>query len=384
MELNKKNLQKIVFLIIFTVCLIWGLYNYKLIIQIMKSLFGLVFPFILGACIAFVLNAPMKIVEQWLRKAGKKKPNGFYQRKVCRPLSLVLSYILVVGVITLFFVLIIPEIGATFNEIILNIQKFFYSVSLDIEKMTDISNDWIKQISDLQIDWNEIWITAKNWLSEGAGTVLSSTIGVTTAAFSTILNLFLGTIFSIYILLQKEKLGIQFKKLFYAFMKKERADMLIDIISLSNHTFSNFLTGQCVEAVIIGFLFFIAMSIFRFPYAMIISVLIAFLALIPIFGAFIGCAIGMFLIVVVDPIKALWFLLLFLVLQQLEGNLIYPRVVGNSVGLPSIWVLVAVTIGGNTMGIVGMLIFIPLFSIFYTLLRRFVNRRLKEKKITLS
>ena len=167
--------------------------------------------------------------------------------------------------------------------------------------------------------------------------------------------------------------------MFHAFMPAKRVERVIYICSLSYHTFSNFITGQCIEAVILGTMFFVTMSIFRFPYALLVGVLIAFTALIPIFGAFIGCIVGALLILMVDPMRALMFILLFLVLQQIEGNLIYPHVVGSSVGLPSIWVLMAVTLGGNLLGVAGMLIFIPLMSVLYSLFREWVNRRLSRK-----
>ena len=178
---------------------------------------------------------------------------------------------------------------------------------------------------------------------------------------------------------QKEKLHVQIRKVFFAFIPIQKAEAFLKICSLTYQTFANFLTGQCVEAVILGSMFVVTLSILKMPYALLIGTLIAFTALIPIFGAFIGCAVGCFLIFMVSPKQAILFIIVFLILQQIEGNLIYPHVVGGSVGLPSIWVLAAVTIGGNLMGIVGMLIFIPLVSVLYTIFREFVYLRLKEK-----
>jgi len=192
---------------------------------------------------------------------------------------------------------------------------------------------------------------------------------------------FIAFVFSCYILMQKERLSVQVRKLMYAFIPEDWTNIFIALGSLTYKTFSSFLTGQCVEAVILGMMFFIVMSIFNFPYAMLVSVLIAFTALIPVFGAFIGCAVGTLLILLVNPMKGLIFVVVFLVLQQIEGNFIYPHVVGNSVGLPSMWVLAAVSVGGSLFGVVGMLVFIPIVSVIYTILRGIVNRRLKEKKI---
>lgn len=221
-----------------------------------------------------------------------------------------------------------------------------------------------------------------NLLKNGMNNFLSSTINVTMGIVSTVVNLAIGFVFAMYILLQKEKLGIQVRKAAYAIFPKKVVEYLEHVCTLSSRIFSSFITGQCIEAVILGSMFFVTMTIARFPYAMLIGVLIAFTALIPVFGGFIGCWVGFFLILMVSPLKAVMFLGLFLILQQIEGNLIYPHVVGSSVGLPAIWVLVAVTLGGNLMGIVGMLIFIPLVSVCYTLFREWVYDRLKRKKIT--
>lgn len=195
------------------------------------------------------------------------------------------------------------------------------------------------------------------------------------------MNFGVGFVFAIYVLLQKEKLASQCKQLCYAVLKEEKADEVVRVGKLADRIFSSFLSGQVVEAIILGTMFFIAMSIFKFPYAMLVGVLIAVTALIPIFGAFIGLGIGAFLILMVDPMQALWFVVMFFVLQQIEGNLIYPNVVGNSIGLPGIWVLIAVSTGGSMFGVKGMLLFIPMFSLIYTLVREYVKKRLIEKGV---
>ncbi len=219
------------------------------------------------------------------------------------------------------------------------------------------------------------------FFKNGAGSVLDSTFTVAKSIVSGMTTFIIAFVFACYILLQKEKLNIQIHKVMYAYLKKEYVEKILDICSLTYKTFSNFLAGQCLEAAILGTMFVIMMTVFRLPYALLVGVLIAFTALIPIFGAFIGCFIGAFLILMDTPMKALVFVILFLVLQQIEGNLIYPRVVGNSVGLPSIWVLAAVSIGGSLMGIVGMLVFIPAVSVIYTLFRNNVYGQLEKKEI---
>ena len=207
---------------------------------------------------------------------------------------------------------------------------------------------------------------------------------MTMGLVSMAMNFAIGFVFSCYVLLQKEKLGRQVLKAAYAILPVKTVEYLGHVCTLASKVFSSFITGQCIEAVILGSMFFVSMTIGRFPYAMLIGVLISFTALIPVFGGIIGCWVGFFLILMVSPLKALAFLILFLILQQIEGNLIYPHVVGNSVGLPAIWVLVAVTLGGNLMGIVGMLIFIPLVSVIYTLFKEWVSERLEQKKVKIS
>lgn len=231
----------------------------------------------------------------------------------------------------------------------------------------------------MEVNWKEIVQNTVEFLKSGAGTMLNTTVSAAVTIVSGLSTFLIGFIFSVYILLQKEILGRQAKKLMSAFLPERVSASVLEILSLAEHTFSNFLAGQCVEAVILGTMFFVTLVILRLPYALLIGVLIAFTALIPIFGAFIGLGVGAFLMLMVDPMDALFFTIIFFVLQQIEGNLIYPHVVGNSVGLPSIWVLVAVTVGGNMMGVVGMLIFIPLCSVFYALLRGIVNGRLAAR-----
>ncbi|MDO5389390.1 MAG: AI-2E family transporter, partial [Clostridia bacterium] len=232
-------------------------------------------------------------------------------------------------------------------------------------------------------DWKTVFSYIENFLKSG-GNVLNSTIGVVRTIFSTTVNIIIGLIFAIYILLQKEKLSVQCAKILFAIVPKKYAVKTIDIAKMTYGIFSSFVTGQCLEACILGTMFFIVLSICRMPYSLLIGVLIAFTALIPIVGAFIGCFISALLILMISPIKAVIFVAIFLILQQIEGNLIYPHVVGNSVGLPSMWVLVAVTVGANLFGVLGILFFIPLSSVIYALFKTWVNNRIKKADIDLN
>ncbi|MGB4659310.1 MAG: AI-2E family transporter [Mobilitalea sp.] len=379
MDLNKSNMKKILGVITFAVLLYVGVQHINLVGQFIGSIFSLIFPFVLGAGIAFILNVPMRAIENMIFR--KKVSKNIKLQNMKRPISFLVTLIIVIGVIFLVSFLVIPEIGRTIM-LISDQLPAFYARILDestalVEKYPDIAN----YINGYNMDWEEILSKVYDFVANSGLNMLQSTFSVATSILGGVFNFLLGFVFAIYILLQKEKLGQESRKLVYAYLPEKAADKIVSVCSLSASIFAKFLSGQCLEAVILGMMFFLAMSIFQFPYALMISVLIAFTALIPIFGAFIGCVIGAFLILIVDPVMALWFIVMFLIIQQIEGNLIYPRVVGGSIGLPGTWVLVAVTVGGSTMGVPGMLIFIPMSSVLYTLLREAVNYRIEQRKI---
>lgn len=289
-----------------------------------------------------------------------------------------------IGVIVLVMFVVIPELGSTFMGLGKTIQDFTPAAMAWVEEIFHNNQGIMALLEDLNMDWDKILDGVAAFFKNGAGSVLDTTMSAAKSIISSVTTFFIAFVFSCYILLQKEKLRVQVQKIFYAYLPGKIVEKILDICSLTYRTFSSFLAGQCVEALILGMMFLVAMWILRLPYALLVGVLIAFTALIPIFGAFIGCVVGAFLILMVDPVKALTFVAMFLVLQQVEGNLIYPKVVGNSVGLPSIWVLAAVSIGGSLMGVVGMLVFIPLVSVVYILFRGDVYKRLEKKGIELE
>ncbi len=406
MQLDKENIKKIVGIVSFAILLNWGLKNTDFLGRLLGLLVGLILPFLIGGALAFIINVPMRFLERTLfekpyarrqkqpqkgkgkqstlQAAKKENPPFWYRAK--RPLSLVLSLVLVIGVMFIGMFLIVPEIANSVVTIANSLRSFpeqLHSWSQKLMEWTPQIALWLEQL-DLNLDsinWQQVLTEVASFLQNGAGNVLSTTVNVAASIFNGVVTAFLAIVFSFYLLTNKEKLGSQIKQLLYAVLKEEHADYIIRVGRMANKTFANFLSGQCVEAVILGSLFFVSMSILQFPYALMISVLIGFTALIPVFGAFIGCAVGAFLILLVSPIRAFWFIVLFLCLQQFEGNVIYPKVVGNSVGLPAMWVLVAVTLGGSMMGVVGMLIYIPLFSVLYSLIRETVWMRLHKRRI---
>lgn len=368
------------YLILFAVLLYVGLQNLNVVLDFLMKVVGLFFPFIVGGGIAFVLHVPMKFIERNVFGRGKWKDTKF-AKKAARPVSLILAILIAVFVIFIVGQVVIPELGRTVMGLGRNIEIGITKLTLWIDenfKQDSVIAEWA---NSLDIQPQKTLDAIISSLQSGVNNILSSTVSVTMGIVNTAMNFGIGFVFACYILLQKEKLIVQSKKALYAMLPRKAVEYTLHVCSLANSIFSGFVTGQCIEAVILGTMFFVAMTIFRFPYAMLVGVLIAFTALIPIFGAFIGCAISAVLILLVSPMQALLFLILFFVLQQIEGNLIYPHVVGGSVGLPSVWVLMAVTIGGSLLGVVGMLIFIPLVSVLYALFREWTYKRLKKQNI---
>lgn len=385
MDLNRKNTKRIKSLIIFTAVVVLALMKFDWLCQALLFVINIIKPFLMGAVMAFVINLPMSFIEN--RLFEKRMLNGRKQAlymKIKRPVSLILALLIVLLVITLVIVTVIPQLVSTFKVLANEIPVFMQNMLGYLEKLFAENPELQKEIESVkipEINWKEILQTVVDFLKNGMGSMVTTTVTVASSIVSGTVNFFISLIFSFYILAQKEKLGNQIQRTIRAYTKPGVYEWIMKVAGLLNQNFSRFITGQCMEAVILGAMFVVSMLILRFPFAVMIGVLIAFTALIPIVGAFIGCVIGAFLIMVDSPAKAIGFIILFLILQQIEGNLIYPHVVGNSVGLPSIWVLAAVTIGGSLMGVAGMLIFIPLLSTVYTLLREDVNKRNRKEAI---
>lgn len=375
--MERKKTKTILFIITFTILLYLGLQNIGVVAGAVQFLVRLLSPFIIGLCIAFIVNVLMRALEErvftFMQRSKRK-----LVRKMRRPLCLVLSILIILGMIAFLLIMIVPEIQRTVQTIASSMPTYILEAQNWVNSMAEkLGLPW-EIVSD--INWSKAVSAVTSYLQEHGASIFNTTIGVTTSVFVGLFNFILGFVFAIYLLMQKEKIGEQFKRLLYAYIKKERVDKFLSVMSLAQNVYSRFVTGQLTEALIIGVLCFIGMLIFSMPYATLISTLIAFTALIPMIGAFIGTAIGALLILMVDPIKALWFVVFIIVLQQFESNLIYPRVVGKSVGLPGIWVLAAVTIGGSLFGIGGILLSVPLCSVLYTLLSNAIENRLRKKR----
>lgn len=383
MKLAKENMKQILLIIVFTALLIFALVNYQVLLALLGELYRILSPFLAGFCVAFIMNELLKALERLWDKCfahGKRRRSEALRRKAKRPACLVLSVLIVLSMISAMFLIIIPEIKSTVTLISDSMPEYVRETEAWLAKVSDFLGEHGIDVPKIDIDIAKIADRITKSLSNMGGSIFNLTVNATTSIVSSIYDVLLAFVFAIYLLAQKERLISQGKRILYAILPEKPYERLTGILRLSNHTFSSFVSGQLMEALILGVLCFIGMMLFRMPYAAAASILVGFTALIPLLGSFIGTGIGAFLILFVDPAKALGFILFIIVLQQLEGNLIYPKVVGKSVGLPGIWVLVAVTVGGDAFGVMGMLVGVPICSVAYTLVREFVRHRVSLKE----
>ena len=369
--------KKILGIVIIGIILYLGLKNFATVWEGISAVLGIISPFILGACLAFIINIPMRFFERKLSKIKNKKGKTRLSKGVIKGISLCLAIAVIVVIFALIIRLVVPELINVIQLLIERMPYYIEEIGAFLENATKDIPDINTIISNMNIDVEQL----KQQAIEIATNFLTSSISVITSFIAGVINFVIALIFAIYILVGKQKLKNQLKKLLYAYLKKEKADRIIEIGKLSRSTFRNFIMGQCLEATILGVLCILGMLVLKIPYAASIGVLVGATALIPIFGAFIGAFIGAILIVSVEPIKVITFIIFIIILQQVEGNLIYPKVMGNSVGIPGIWVLVAVTIGGSLFGVFGMLIGLPIASILYTILKQNTNKRIEEKYV---
>ncbi len=377
MELNKKTLRRIFLGIVGCILLYWVLSTPERISNIFDTVANILSPFIVGAVLAFILNVPMRAIEKLLARIPKPG--------LRRALAIVLTVIAVLLVLTGAVYLLIPQITSTVESLVAKLPDFFNGLKESATQYLNAHPELLELLRNNtafdSINWSDLIQKAISWISGSLNNILDITFTTVVGLGTGIFNAVLSIVFGLYCLSRKEILARQGRRLLYAFLPEQAGDEVVRILRMSNSTFSNFISGQCLEALILGVMFAISMAIFGMPYIPLISVIIAITALVPIVGAFAGCVVGAFFILVDDPMLAVWFVVLFLVLQQIEGNLIYPRVVGSSIGLPGMWVLLAVAIGGSFSGVGGMLLMIPLMSVLYALVREFTNKRLEKRGI---
>jgi len=376
-RIEKKTLRNIVLVILGFVLLYWVLNQTNHVIGIVKRVMDILSPFIIGSVLAFILNVPMRTFERLF--AGIKNEKF---RRVCALLVTILAVFLI---LTLVFLLLIPQLSDTIQSLIPKLQTF----ALRVEEQANVFltehpevMQWIMENTDLEkFDWASLAQNMLNVVGDSLSTIFTRTISAIGSVTSGFITGFIAVAFAIYSLFQKETLARQGRKLIYAFLPERVSDYIVRVLRLANSTFSNFLSGQCLEVCILGTMFAISMAIFRMPYIPLVSVLVAVTAFIPVVGAWVGCIVGAFLILVANPLQAVWFVVMFLVLQQIENNVIYPRVVGTSIGLSGMWVLVAVALGGELMGVAGMFLMIPLTSVMYCLMRELIQNRLDGRQV---
>lgn len=354
--------------------LYWILFQPQRVSSVYEAIMAVLSPFIVGAVLAFILNVPMRAIEN---KLVKIKP------EFRRTIALLITVLLVLLVIGLVVGLLIPQIIETGKTFVERLPGFYTSVEEMAKEFFEGNPELMNWVLDIiqGLNFVELAKQAIDAVSASLATILTGTFSVIGKVTSGIVNLVISIVFSIYCLFRKEILARQARRLIYAFLPEKFCDAIVRVLRLSNSTFSNFLSGQCLEVCILGSMFAVSMAIFQMPYIPLVSVLVAVTAFIPIVGAFAGCALGALFILVDNPIQAVWFVAMFLVLQQIENNLIYPRVVGTSIGLPGMWVLLAVAVGGEVMGVAGMFLMIPMAAVLYVLLREIVNVRLEKRHV---
>ena len=377
---GKKLLKYALIVVAFATLLFWITEHPEKPLGIISKVLSWFTPFIIGFCIAYIVNLLMRPLEKlWAVIWARAK--GDFHSKLKRPVCLILSALVVFGLIFAVVFMVIPALKDTVVSFVDRIPQYIQETEELYNRFAEFLQNYNFELPDISIKMDKLGATLKDLITNYGNNVVNTTFNVTASIVSVIVDIVLGIAFSLYVLAQKETLGRQLKKVIYALFKQRNAERILELSKLTDGVFTKFVTGQLTEAVIIGVLCFIGMLIFRIPYALVISVLVGFTALIPIFGALFGTAVGAFLILLESPVKAFWFVIFIIILQQLEGNLIYPRVVGKSVGLPGIWVLVAVTVGGSAMGIGGMLFAVPIATVLYVIFKEYIQKRYKEKDI---
>ncbi len=374
-----RSMKEIALLAFGCVALFVALMHLDAVIGFLFTLIGLVQPVLVGGILAFFLNVPMTAIERGL-SAAARKANRKVKPGLLRSVSLILTLLGVLLVLTLVVAIVVPEFVASISNILDTVVEKVPEWLAALEQR-GLDTQWLQtQLDALNLQDMDLAELAKK-LTAGAGSLLEAVLRFTVSAVGTLGNALIGLVLAVYMLSGKDALRAQFKKLLTAFLPQKAAREICRVGDLINRTFFKFLTGQCVDSLLLGVMLFLAFSIFRIPYASVVAVTTAVFSFIPYVGAFLACAISILLILMVDPVKALVGLLVFLTVQFCEGQFIYPRVVGNSVGLSPLWTLVAALVGGELLGILGMIFFIPVGAVIYALIRERAELELRKKEM---
>lgn len=334
----------------------------------LKKLLGAATPLVAGGILAYLLNILMSFYEKYYFPKSSKK----IVLKTRRPLCMTLAILTLFAISTLVVGLVVPELVSCVTLLISKLPSFITFLIDEVAKLGVLPEDIISTLE--AVDWNSRIEQLLGVLTSGIGNFVNILISTVFSVFSGVVTAFLSIIFAVYLLASKDTLKVQVSRVARHYMKESIYNKISYVIGILDNCFHRYIVGQCTEAVILGVLCTIGMAILRLPYATMIGALVAFTALIPIAGAYIGAIVGAFMIFTVSPIKALVFLIFIIVLQQLEGNLIYPRVVGSSIGLPAFWVLAAVTLGGGVLGIWGMLLGVPIAAALYKIVKTDISK----------
>lgn len=383
-HVNKFSIKKIIMIALGLIIFYLAIKNIAVVISYIGTFISFFTPFILGAALAFIINVPMTKIEGFLFKKVPENPKTRLQRcakTLKRPVSMLIALVLVFGVIVIAGIIIVPQVASGLESLAEALpgamDRLQDWISTNANKIDIVENLMNKIDIDLDSVGRELANIAKGW----ATAMLDSGFSTVSNIVNGIFEFVIGLVFAIYILLQKEKLGRQGKQIVYATFTEKTADKIMYITGMTRDVFKGFISGQCVDGIINAILFFIILTILGIPYAVMLSIFSGFMAMIPIIGSFIGAGVGVIIVLIMDPSQVLYFIIMYIIVQQIDGNVIYPLIAGNSMGLPSIWVLMAVTVGGSMMGILGMILFIPICSVLYKLTRHYVLRRLKDNDV---
>lgn len=364
-------------LLAFAIVLIWALWNYNASLHLLGGLYNILLPFIIGGCMAFIVNVLMTKLEVYWRRYLKHSVVSRFERPVC----LLLSLVLIIGFLAFFVLTIVPELHASMKLLVKMLPPALAKLDAYLQQKAQELAFSPDELAFVQAQAKEIYHTLLNYLQNNKRLLLEQTVSATASLLAVLTNCVIGFVAAVYCLLEKHRLVRNFKRVLFAFCSKERAAYVLHVLQTSEKIFRGFVSGQLVVALLLGVMYFVSMTLFGFPYATVISLMVAVLSLIPILGTFISALIGCFLILVAAPEKIWYFIILYFVLQRVEGDLLYPKIVGKAVGLSELWVLAAVTIGASLGGIAGMIICVPLFSVLYALLAEKVKRLLEEKNL---
>lgn len=364
-------------LLAFAIVLVWALWNYNASLHLLGGLYHILLPFIIGGCMAFIVNVLMTKLEVYWRRYLKHSVVSRFERPVC----LLLSLVLIIGFLAFFVLTIVPELHASMKLLVKMLPPALAKLDAYLQQKAQELAFSPDELAFVQAQAKEIYHTLLNYLQNNKRLLLEQTVSATASLLDVLTNCVIGFVAAVYCMLEKHRLVRNFKRVLFAFCSKERAAYVLHVLQTSEKIFRGFVSGQLVVALLLGVMYFVSMTLFGFPYATVISLMVAVLSLIPILGTFISALIGCFLILVAAPEKIWYFIILYFVLQRVEGDLLYPKIVGKAVGLSELWVLAAVTIGASLGGIAGMIICVPLFSVLYALLAEKVKRLLEEKNL---